>query len=672
MVSKIPLRSIHYQWESLLYRDDLSTKKPPEYLFGSSVLSRNKNGQAENVRFSVYFPGGHENIFLIGEFNNWGDCTKEKLNSFLLTPANDGFLHLTTNLCKHKDSYLFLSVNGSHKQILRDPAAKLLNGEGNCIFWDFEDPTTYKKKYSQPNTLHQTTNILQTDVPGLVARWFEYDSSAKTLAESNLDLFTYIRTCGVLEKIKDLGFNTIQFLPLAQSIDGDNWKFRYLVAFPFAIQKNWGDPDSFHALIDHCHKLGLGVIIDLIISHCPFKDYQVCGIKGEDVGVHLWKAKENHELFLDEITPWGTKRFRYGDPMIRNYLTESALFFAEKYDIDGFRIDNVDGILRFGPSGDGEERPHGRLMLRELISSLYEYNPLILIHLESHYFYGDNAKLLVAPLSSDPRALGATAYNSSRLTYFFHTSFMPKTIEEISIWRFEHIREEKEWGKSNSTIADFHNHDAAAGLIEQRATGSYAYDALILKNPDLDFHARGKIRVMESIISFGCEGRLLDLLQTSLLQKGTFEHDSSIHWGLLETNANSKITVLYKQKLNKLLEHAAFWPENTLYRKYVNIDEGNKIIVIKRSDKTQDTKTSFYILINTSSKVHNNYAIGVEDEGKYDLVFNSETINPLAEQSEEEKIFKSTKSTQFEFFSKEIRINTIQPYQVVVLKRSGQ
>lgn len=653
----IPLRSVHYQWESLLYRKDLCIQESYEQRFGTKVLVRNEDGTASKVKFSLYTNA--DEVYLIGPFNNW-----KKDKDYKLSRTNEGMRSIVTEKIKHKDPYLFLADD----QSLRDPTSVYFDDEGNSIFWDFEDPKTYKKKYSNPDTLHRATKILQTDPVGLVAKWFTYDNNYKNLAESGMDLFTYIRNCGVLEKIKDLGFNTIQFLPVAQSIDGDNWKFRYLVAYPFAVHKNWGDPDSFAALIDECHKLDIAVIIDAVLSHCPFKDFKLFELNGEDVGIHKWKNNDNNPTYLDEYTPWGTMRFRYGDPQIRRYLVESALHFLHKYSVDGFRFDNVDGILRFGDNGDGDERPHGRLFMREIIRSIYTFNPLALIHLESHYFFGDNAKMLVAPLTSDPRALGATAYNSSRLTYYFHKEFMPKAVEDISVWRFEHIREEKEWGRSNSTVADFHNHDAAAGLMPERATGSYAYDALILKNPDLKYHAIGKIKVMEAIISFGCEGRTLDLLQTFLLQLGTFEHDSSIHWNLLNNQSSSEV-VTYKKKVNELLEHPSFWHENTLYRKFINVDEKNKILVIKREDKTTKTNTSFYIIINLSSKPLNGYAIGLEKSGNYELIFNSDEKQYGGNDTSSIKNLFAKKSSNFEHFSKEIVIDTIAPYQILVLKR---
>ncbi|MHC1598797.1 MAG: alpha-amylase family glycosyl hydrolase [Candidatus Methanofastidiosia archaeon] len=346
-MSKIPLRSIHYQWESLLYKEDLSGKETYKQEFGPLIISRAPDKKAEKVKFNLYTTTKTQSIYLIGECNDWGKDEK-KLSQFELEKkGNSGFFSIVTKQFSHKDAYLFLVKDEAGTFLLRDPAASLFDDEGNSIFWDFHDPTAYEKKYSSPNTLHRTTKVLQTDVPGLVAKWFEFDSNAKPLAEIDTDIFMFIATCGVLDKVQELGFNTIQFLPVAQSIDGDNWKFRYLVPYPFALQKNWGDPNSFARLIDECHKRGIAVIVDLILSHAPHKDYQLFGLPGENVGLHCWQGHEG-DVYLDELTPWGTKRFRYGDMNVRRYLVESALHFLIHYRIDGFRIDNVDGILRFG------------------------------------------------------------------------------------------------------------------------------------------------------------------------------------------------------------------------------------------------------------------------------------------------------------------------------------
>lgn len=652
--NKIPFRSINYQWEKFLYTPKSEPKKHFENKFGYKVISRYE-GVAKKTEFKIYSKNINEKIFIVGKFNNWG---KNNLRDFELEKKGDfSKIILDSKQIKHNEPYLFY-INNTY---LKDPASIFFDDEGNSIFWDFDNPTSYKLKHNKPERLHNSTKIIQTDPKGLIDKWHEFNSSKKSLKESKKDIFTYIKDCGVLKKIKELGFNAIQFLPIAQSIDGDNWKYRYLVPYPFALNKNLGNPNSFLKLIDECHKLGISVILDIILSHAPYKDFKLFHFSGKDVGIHKWKDNKNYEIYLDESTSWGTKRYRYEDNFIRDFLTESILHFLTNFYIDGFRIDNVDGILRHGETGQGKERIGGREFLQKTINEIYNIDENCLIHLESHYFYGNNAKELVEPINFSKKSLGATAYNSSRITYFLHSEYMPKSADKISIWPIEHIRKEKEWGNSNSTIGDFHNHDAAAGLMIGRATGSYAYDAITLNNPQVHFHAIGKIKIMESLISFGLEGRTLDLIQTFLLQNGSFEHDCSIDWKKLNKKDSNEL-IQFKKEVNKIMDNPAFWPENVINRKYINIDDENKILVIERLDTTQKINELYYVLINFSGAKINNYCFGLEDENKYKIIFDSE--NKI-----KNKIININKTNKFEYFTNEINLKEIIPYQILIFKK---
>ncbi|MFW6046799.1 MAG: alpha-amylase family glycosyl hydrolase, partial [Candidatus Woesearchaeota archaeon] len=436
------------------------------------------------------------------------------------------------------------------------------------------------------------------------------------------------------------------------------------VPFHYAIQKNWGDPDDFARMIDEFHKHDIAVISDFVIGHLPYKDFNIFGLNSDENGIHPWIKENNERLYMKDKTSWGTMRVNFDDPEVRNFFIESALEMMKRYRIDGFRIDNVDGIIRKGPNGRGEERENGRTFLRELNKEVYNYNTYSMIHFEAHYFKDDNAKLLVAPFKENEKALGATAYNSSRMTHYFHTEFMLEDAKKISAWRFKHILEEKEWGKSNSVIADFHNHDAAAGLMENRCTGSYAYDAMTHNRPHNHIHAIGKIKVMEAIISFMNEGRTLDLIQTHLLQKGTFEHDSSIQWHLRFHQANNNC-LEFKKEVNKIMDNPAFWPINVDKRKVLNVDDENKILVIKRSSEHD----SFVIIMNLSSWIHYNYKVGLDSKNDYKLILNSD----LFEYSGFGMIglpneFKNKESNNFELLKREIIIPKIAPYHIIVLK----
>jgi 1,4-alpha-glucan branching enzyme len=534
----------HYQWEAL--KNNLDKKRNISNWFskfGSKVIKKNKEGFAQNVKFSVLNENKKYRIYIVGNFNNWG---KKNLDNYLLIQEGNIASIELENVIKHKDEYLFLIENEGSMFFIQDPASSYFSHNGNSIFWDFEDPTSYIQKYEMPDTFKRSIKILQTDLYGLVVHYANKQNICGKDIKKD-DIYRFIADSGVIREIKDLGFNTVQFLPFAQSIDGDNWKYRYLVPFHFAVQKNYGNPDDFAYMIDMFHKEGISIIGDFVVGHLPDRNFSIFGQSSEDNGIHQWKKDDNSNLFMKDETSWGSRRLDFDNPFVREFFISSCLHYLKYYKIDGFRIDNVDGIIRYGDNGDGEERPNGRVFLRELAEKIYSYNPFAMLNYEAHYYYEDNAKMLVAPIKSDVRALGATAYNSSRLTYFFHSEYMFKAAEDISVWKIKEIDDEQRWGKSNSTIADFHNHDAAAGLMEQRCTGAFAYESMMQLSTANHIHAIGKIKVMEAIISFFCEGRTLDLLQTFLLQPGSFEHDSSIRWDLSYNQLNKNL-VNFKKK----------------------------------------------------------------------------------------------------------------------------
>ena len=652
----------HYNYEHEFQRENQKIKNISSWnsKFGYVVTLRDTRHVAQKVRFSILTQNPNQRVYIIGNFNSWGENKQTYELSY-----NDGFHSIEIENIKHKEAYKFLIIKeDTFSEILPDPASTYFDQNGNSIFWDFEDPSTYKQKYTTINTAHRCSKILQTDLPGLITHYANKEGKIGHQVKEEV-YYSFIKDSGVIEEIKKLGFNTIQFLPFAQSIDGDNWKFRYLVPFQFAIQKNWGNPDEFAEMVDEFHKHGIAVIADVVIGHIPDREYNIFGQDSSRYGIHQWKTENNQQVFLDGETPWGTKRPRYNNLEVREFFISSCLHFLKYYKIDGFRIDNVDGIIRHGKNGDGEERSHGRVLLRELNSEIYSYNPQAYIHYEAHYFHEDNAKMLLAPIKSNPRALGATAYNSSRLTYFFHTEYMFKGGHEITPWKIKHIMEEKEWGKSNSTVADFHNHDAAAGLMEMRCTGAYAYDCLKSESLEQHVHAVGKIKVMEAIISFCCEGRTLDLLQTFLLQRGTFEHNSSIEW-FLTFNQTNKAMVEYKKRINELLDYEEFFPEYVKNREFLNVDDKNKVLVVQRRSTTHIS----IILINFGANKLHKYKIGIKEKGKYSLEFNSDNFeyNGLGIISYNTS-YQSMPSNNFEVLDQEIELSEVSPYGIVVLRK---
>ncbi len=660
-----------YEWERYIYDNtpkyDINTWNAG---FGPKVIERDEKGYAKRVEFKLLLLNENIDVYIVGNFNGWRRDLAGLEKYKLKLDKNNAIASIVVEDIKHKDKYKFLVISDNTRKLYQDPAGLYFDDLGNTIFWDFNNPNSYKQKNNFINSTNRSVKIMQTDLPGLICHFANKEGICGRDIKQ-ISYYKFISESGIIEHIKELGFNTIQFLPFAQSIDGDNWKYRYLVPFQYAIQKNWGNPDEFAEMIDKFHENDIAVIGDFVIGHMPFIDYSIFGQNCTENGIHVWKKSDNEYLYLKDKTSWGTIRPDYENIFVRQFFIDSCLSFLKNYKIDGLRIDNVDGIIRYGDNGDGPERPMGRNFLRDLNSSIYAFNPFAMINYEAHYYYEDNAKMLVVPFEDDPRALGATAYNESRLTYFFHSEYMPKAIDEISIWKIKELINEKEWGQSNSTVCDFHNHDAAAGLMEMRCTGSYAYDTMTCKQPQNHFHAIGKIKVMEAIISFAGEGRTLDLMQTFLLQTGTFEHDSSIQWHLTYNELNKNF-VNYKKDINFIMDSPAFWPKYISGRSFLNLDEKNKIIVLERYAEHEGKKHRFIIMINMSAWRHYNYKVGVRTSNQYELILNSDEFKYAGfGMVSYPKIFENNQSNNFELLSREIILPSIAPYAVIILKEKN-
>jgi len=229
-------KEIDYMWEKQLYnplpQKDISKW---ETKTGPIVISRNKDGTAKEVKFQLLVDNHGQEIFLLCQANQW-----QRNNEFKFAQADNfgNYYSLTTDKIKHNDLYKLI-VNGEER---KDPAAYYFTEFGDCVFFDFSDPKVYKMQYPQLNTIEKSLRILQTDIFGLIYHWkSKNNSSDATYREGTLGkdimrghAFKFILESKILEHIKELGFNAIQFLPFAQSIDGENWKFRYLVVYHFA------------------------------------------------------------------------------------------------------------------------------------------------------------------------------------------------------------------------------------------------------------------------------------------------------------------------------------------------------------------------------------------------------------------------------------------------------
>lgn len=359
-------------------------------------------------RFAVWAPHARE-VSVVGDFNGWDGYAHP------MWRRDDEIWVTFIPGLKNGDIYKYRVVGEDWNTVLKaDPFAfhaETGPATGSKI-WDIEGyewtDSDYMEKRRGKDSVHAPMSIYEMHMGSWRKKDGEVFPNYRRVADE------------LVEYLKYMHYTHVELLPITEYPYDGSWG--YQVTGFFAPTSRYGTPQDFMYFVDKLHSEGIGVIIDWVPAHFPRDEH---GLRMFD-GAPCYECSEQR---MAEHPDWGTMIFDYSRPQVQSFLTSSAMFFFDKYHVDGIRVDAVSSMLyldygrRFGewtPNKDGGNINLGAVdFLRKLNSAvLTEYPGAITIAEESTAF----------PLVSRPPEVGGLGF-----MFKWDMGFMHDTLDYMAL-----------------------------------------------------------------------------------------------------------------------------------------------------------------------------------------------------------------------------------------------
>ena len=282
----------------------------------------------KGVYFAVWAPHA-VSVSLVGDFNNWDP---ESHPMTLLETS--GIYEIFVPGLKEGSLYKFAIATQTGKLLFKaDPyarSAEFRPGTASVV----ASNTSYKWSDSAWLQKRRTTNPREAAM-----RIYEVHlgSWRKKDREERNGFYTYREAAAELaEYVKDMGYTHVELMGIAEHPFDGSWG--YQVTGYYAPTSRYGTPEDFQYFVNYLHKKGIGVILDWVPAHFPRDAHGLADFDGQALYEYADPRKGEHP-------DWGTKVFDYGKHEVSNFLIANALYWVEKFHVDGLRVDAVASML---------------------------------------------------------------------------------------------------------------------------------------------------------------------------------------------------------------------------------------------------------------------------------------------------------------------------------------
>jgi 1,4-alpha-glucan branching enzyme len=410
----------------------------------------------------------------------------------------------------------------------------------------------------------------------------------------------------IVDYVVEMGFTHIELLPTTEHPFDLSWG--YQATGYFAPTSRFGTPDDFRYFVDHCHRNGIGVLLDWVPAHFPKDAYGLAWFDGTPL-------YEHEDPRLGEHLDWSTLIFNFGRNEVRAFLISSALFWLEEMHIDGLRVDAVASMLYLDYSREegewlpnqygGRENLEAIDFLRELNVAVHEHCPGILMVAEESTSW---------PQVSRPTYLGGLGFDLK-----WNMGWMNDTLEFMS-----HDPIHRQYHHNMLTFSMLYAFTENFLLPFSHDEVVHGKQSMLHKMPGDEWQRHANLRLLYTY-QFTHPGKKLLFMGTEFGQGLEWNSAGVLDWYVLEYPLHQGMQRLVRDLCHLYRTTPALYRYEFDWPGFEWIDCHDSEQSILSFLRKGDGEEIVVVVLNLTPVPRENYRIGVPLAGGYREVINSDS-----------------------------------------------
>ena len=529
--------------------------------------------------FRIWAPAA-KSVAVVGDFNDWNAREEDYCQKI----TNEGIWEVEIKKVKKGTIYKFqIETSWGQKILKADPyafyselrpqTASVVNGISKFRWGDKKWLNNREIGYAKPINIYEVH--LGSWKKKEDGTYYNYREIAELLVEYMLEM----------------NYTHIEIMPITEYPFDGSWG--YQATGYYSVTSRYGTPEDFMYFVNYFHKNNLGVILDWVPGHFCKDAHGLYRFDGS-------ACYEYEDQNLGE-NEWGTANFNVSRNEVRSFLVSNLYFWIKEFHIDGVRMDAISNMI-YHKDGVSENRASIEF-LQYLNQSLHENHPDIMLVAEDSSAW---------PLVTKYQADGGLGFDFKWNMGWMNDTL--KYIEQDPFFRKSHH------GKLTFSFMYAFSENFVLPLSHDEIV--HGKNAILNKMPG---YYEDKLAHVKNLYSYQMAhpGKKLNFMGNEFVQGLEWRYYEQLEWQLLKENKGSKDIQNYVKVLNTLyLEEKALWHDGQNAFEWIeheNIDE-NMLIFLRKDPDTDD----FIIAVfNFSGKDQDKYPVGVNLEGEYECILDS-------------------------------------------------